>query len=139
MNRTILLLIPLCGILAACAATGPLTCVPYSGPERECSAGQDPNVPHVTINYNSMIVAPPCVRARPGTEMVVNLVPKAKNEAGAARIFPKNAAHTWLNGTNDSNKDEIRIPIPDDLPEGDYWYGFEFNDKCVDPRVHIEL
>ncbi len=139
MTITRLLLISVCGVLAACQTVDTLNCVPYSGPERDCSAGQDPNVPHVTINYNSMIVAPPCVRARPGTEIVVNLVPVVENVAGGARIFPKNEAHDWLEGTNDANKDEIRIPVPGELPEGDYWYGFEFNDKCVDPRVHIEL
>jgi len=142
MNRTILLLIPLCGIFVACGAPepdGPMVCVPYSGPERECRLDQKPNAPHVTINSNRMIVAPPCVRADPGTELVFSLVPTADNEAGAARIFPKNSDHDWLTGTNHDNKDEIRIPVPDEgLPKGDYWYGFEINDKCVDPRVHIE-
>jgi len=141
MNRTRLLLIPLCCIFAACGAPepdGPMVCQPYSGPERECSTGQDPNVPHVTINSESMNVAPPCVRARPGTEFVVNLTPTAKNVAGAARIFPKNEAHDWLVGTNDADKDKITIPVPEELPIGDYWYGFEVNSKCVDPRVHVE-
>lgn len=142
MNKKYLFVILLSFGFVACTTTGPIDpadCVAYSGPMPPCNSMQDPAAPAVTLNTNSLNVTPYCVRARVGSEIVIRLVPVAKNELGDAVVFPKNPADTWLAGTNDTDKDEIRIPVPDELPVGDHDYGFRVNNDCVDPRVHIEL
>ena len=147
MNKTSLLLIPLIFALVACGAPvngvpESMACEPYSGPEPDCqndkSQDETKGAPHVKIHFPSLKVTPACVRASRGAEIVVNLTPKPNNEIGSARIFPK-GENKWPVGTNDPDKDVIRIEVPLDQPLGYYAYGFEVNGKCVDPRVHVEL
>jgi len=146
MYKTSLLLIPLIFALVACAAPDegvpePMACEPYPGPEPDChndkSQDKTKAAPRVKIHFPSLIVTPACVRANRGAEIVVGLTPKPNNEIGSARIFPKDD-NTWPAGTNDPDKDVIRIEVPLDQPTGYYRYGFEVSGKCIDPRVHVE-
>ena len=139
MNRKLLFVLPLSWLLVGCAErTSELVCEEYSGPDVPCNPAQDPQVPHVTLNTNSLRVDPSCVRAKRGTTLVFNLRPKNDNTLGSAKIFPKDKKDTWLKGTNDTDKDYIRIPVPAKLKPGPRDYGFVVSDTCVDPRVAVE-
>jgi len=140
MNRKLLFVLPLSWLLAGCAepTSDESVCEEYTGPEHVCSPEQNPQAPHVNLNAVSLMVNPWCVRANPGTTLVFMLTPKNNNTLGSAKIFPKDEDNTWLKGTNDADKDEIRIPVPATLTPGPRDYGFVVGDKCVDPRVSVE-
>ena len=139
MNRKLLFVLPLSWLLAGCAEpTSESMCEEYSGREQPCNPEQDPQAPHVNLNTESLLVNPWCVRANSGTTLVFMLTPKVNNTLGSAKIFPKDKNDTWLKGTNDTDKDEIRISVPAELKHGPRDYGFVVGDTCVDPRVSVE-
>lgn len=139
MNRKLLFVLTLNWLLAGCAEpTSESMCEEYPGPKPPCNSAQDPQAPHVNLNSESLLVNPWCVRANPGTTLVFMLTPKNNNTLGSAKIFPKNKSNSWLKGTNDIDKDEIRISVPATLEHGPRDYGFVVGDKCVDPRVSVE-
>lgn len=136
MNNKTLFVLLLSGVTMGCVPMVPLTCEPYTGPTPPCTG--DPNAPQVNLNTNSLNATPYCVKAKKGTFIVFRLTPHDKNDLGSVEIFPKNAADTWLAGTNDPFKDLIIVGVPATLEPGTHDFGIKTSDKCVDPRVAVE-
>ena len=134
MNIKLLFVWSLSWIVVGCAAPGP-ECEPYTGPLVPCQG--NPAAPLVTINTNTLVVAPRCVNADPGATIDFRLVPPPNNVLGDAEIFPKDPEDTWLAGMNASDKDRISIPVPEDIEVGERYYGFKTSEKCLDPRVNV--
>ena len=133
MNIKLLFVLSLSWIVVGCAA-GP-ECEPDPSPDVPCQG--NPAAPLVTINTNTLVVAPPCVEANEGTTIEFRLVPVANNVLGDAEIFPKDPEDAWLAGMNASDKDLIFIPVPDEIGDGIRRYGFKTSEKCLDPRVNV--
>jgi len=139
MKKSFLSALPLPLILAACASYGDATevsCVKNVNLSAPCLG--DPRVPTVNLKLKKLETVPACVRANPGTTLVFRLTPKKGLKPESVKIFPKDDANDWLNKTNDTVSDLIIIEIPDDLEPGDYDFGIWTDNKCVDPRVHVE-
>ncbi len=137
MKSRLMLLLPLGFALASCAKPTEVECVEYPG-EKSPKCEGNPQAPEVTLNTQSMLVKPECVRAKVGSTITFRLTPKGANDAGSVKIFPKNPAEKWLNGTNSPDQDEIEIYVDDKLKKGERKYGFRTAKKCVDPRVAVE-
>lgn len=137
MNTKLLLMLLLGLVLASCSKPLKVDCVDYPG-EKLAKCQGDPKVPMVTLNTEAMIVEPECVRAHPEATIKFRIVSKGGNAAGSVKIFPKQAADKWLNGTNTTDKDVIELKVPKGTKKGERAYGFRTADKCVDPRVAVE-
>ena len=139
MNKRTLIVLPISLALAACTSVDPLSglkCSAETGPVPPCKG--DPHNPEVTINTNSWVIAPRCVKANKTSTITFKVVPAADNPLGSTAILPKNVKDTWLIGTNAPESDEISIEVPDWVTMGDHSYGVvKSNGDCLDPRVHV--
>jgi hypothetical protein len=146
MDIRILFVLTLSWMLVACEKPGILDvskCEKYTAVVSACTG--EKNDPKVTINTESLNVAPPNVCAMPGTTLVITVVPPAKNKIGSVAIIPKNPKDAWLTGTNSPDKTKIEILIPNWVSGGEpgvgtnHDYGFVTIDgKCIDPRVNVQ-
>lgn len=134
MNKKLLFVLPLSCLAVGCVALAPGTCKQYT-PPKNCHGKA--KAAFVTLHTNTLKANPGCVKAKDGKTIVFHLVPSSKNAEGSVQITPKNAADTWLTGTNVTNEDYIFIPIPDGV-SGDHDYKFSVTKGgCVDPRVRV--
>ena len=140
MNKIHLCVLPLALLLAAYSGQNvaqDIECTVDESPMPPCLG--DPRTPMVNLNLKKTIETRPlCVRAHPGTTLVFRLTPKKGLELETVEISPKDEAHDWLAGDNDTYEDLIVIRIPEKLALGDYDYSIKTPDKCVDPRVVVE-
>ena len=139
MNKRNFLVLPISLTFIACGGAeemSSLSCEILTGPEPPCAG--DPNNPEVTINTNSWVFTPRCVKANKKQKIVFKLVPVADNPLGSIAIHPKEFKDTWLTGVNSPDKSNIEIIVPDWVALESYNYGvFKSNGDCVDPRVHV--
>ncbi|MBT8137629.1 MAG: hypothetical protein KJO54_11495 [Gammaproteobacteria bacterium] len=156
MNKRILWL-PGAVLLASCATYGPQmnqlgiqspTCDILNVPANCSNPGASgPSAPSVNFNTNpnAMTVAPRNVCANRNATLVFKLTPNNPGgdprPFGSVSVVAKDLSNTWLIGTNNSDREEISIEVPDYVVAGDYEYTLFVNDgnaRCVDPRVHVE-
>ena len=141
MNKRTLLMLPISLMLIACTSIDPLSglkCSAETGPKPPCSG--DPKNPEVTINTNTWVITPRCVKANRTSAITFRVVPAGVNgnPLGSTAILPKNVTDTWLIGTNAPDSAKIRIDVPDWVTTGEYSYGvIKSNGDCLDPRVHV--
>ncbi len=130
-------------LAAACSQGGGKQATTMSFPDscepvryQRCTG--DPNVPHLNMNTQGNIrVNPSNVCANKGETLKFNITPN-NPDRGFVFILPKNPDNTWLFGSNNLNRGEIEIDIPDGIPDGEYEYYVLLDDgRCLDPRVHV--
>lgn len=136
MNKKILFVPALGLMLVGCAPMDPSAC-PMQNSQR-CTG--DPQTPSINVNTQAaqLRANPYCVKAKAGTPLVFRLTPPGNKDEGIVVISPKDPANAWLAGTNDEYQDLIIIKVPEEIPDGNYDYKIETDDKCVDPRVNVD-
>jgi len=96
--------------------------------------------PKVQLNTSGMVATPPnaCVAAGTTVEFTITPDPGVPN---SVEIWPKDAADTWLAGTNSGATDKIVITVPASVPnKTDHNYGWTNHStgRCIDPRVRVD-
>ena len=138
MNKNLSIVLAACVGIAGCPAPGLITTDSCATQRPSTKCNNPPNDAKVNVNRNSLNLSPRSVCVGVGETVEITLTPTAQNELGNAATVPKDAANTWLAQSNSSDKNKIYIPVPDWVPEGDYYYGLIFADgKCIDPRLEV--
>ena len=139
MNKRNFLLLPISLMFIACGGAeqmSALECAKDTGPEPPCAG--DPKNPEVTINTNTWVFTPRCIKANKKEKIVFRLTPAADNPLGSTAIQPKDLKDTWLTGVNSPDEMKIEVMVPDWVALDKYRYGvFKSNGDCFDPRVHV--
>jgi hypothetical protein len=101
----------------------------------------DPQAPTIVVNTQSrnLKASPYCAKAKKGSQLIIRLTPPGGKPLNSVEIIPKNSAHTWLSGTNNTSQDLIIIDVPKDLDDSErYYYGIKTDTGCVDPRIDVK-
>ena len=134
MNKKILLALPMCTLLAACAAPMTKGCKTIKL-DNDCTSSNQV----VNINVASgLTVAPPNACAKRDKDLEFRITPP--NTSTIVATIPKNPADTWLVGVNSPDSGKIEIHIPNTVTVGsdhDYFI-VTTNGYCYDPRIHID-
>ena len=147
MNKKILFVVILSGILVGCPSMPPqlgdgfdkktsvTTCTPYSD---TATCVGDKNNPKVIFDLDSFEFIPKCVNAKKGKRITIDLVSSYEIARRSVTLFPKDEAnYSWLAGTNDPNNRKIKVKVPRAQANGEYYYGIWTEAKCLDPRVNV--
>ena len=114
MNKRYFLIVPISLTFVACGGAeqmSALECAKDTGPEPPCAG--DPKNPEVTINTNTWVFTPRCIKANKKEKIVFRLTPAADNPLGSTAIQPKDLKDTWLTGVN--SPDEMKIEYAGEL------------------------
>jgi hypothetical protein len=162
MKKTILIMIPVASLVAACASTEQMAydgdaVVPGQKPipriefpdcqiidmPVECINPKptDPP-PHININVTAthITVAPKHFCVDPGETVLFQVNgPPALVTKGSVTIFPKVAADPWMYKSNYPDESFIKLTMPATATSGaDYYYAVVTTfGPCIDPRLHV--
>jgi hypothetical protein len=134
------------GTFAVALAEGPCQKVEIADDE-ECRGDSD--YPVVTINTEGkdITVDPLVVCAARGAKVEFRVFPLGAYDLGSILIMPKVIVkvgprakiNTWLLRTNSPDASKIKVGVPRWIETKDYEYSIWLaDDRCVDPRVHVE-
>lgn len=146
MKKTLLVLAPLCCLLAACASTTPsASFIPNcpAGPTADtCPQGPDGrpvpskrNQIKIVVSADDIKVQPPIVCTSPGDTITVTVVGIPTNARVAT--VPKDGADGWILSSR-TGDGTMSIEVPD-VPDGDYsYFAMTSTGKCQDPKIHVD-
>lgn len=137
MKKCILFTLPLSVLAIACAQEGPIQPMECQTMDIGVCQGTPDSPMDININVQSgLTVAPPNVCVRKGKVLDVKVTPPDTKVTVAT--VPKIPANTWMSGINIPDSGGFKIPVPGDLPDGDYDYHIvATNGYCYDPRIHV--
>lgn len=155
MKKTIIMLVPVCCLLSACAAptqtptqTPTLTQTPTPSASFIRNCPQLPTHPvcprernnvKIHITAAGIQVTPPFVCASPGTTITaeVTKVPSVPDDFEAATI-PKDAADWWiLNWRTGEGTMSIDVPVTVTMNTDHPYAAMSSTGQCVDPIFHV--
>ena len=143
MNRTLIVLVPLCCLLAACNSTPPnasfvLNC--RSEPTDVCPPGLDKrNKIKIHVTPAGVMATPPVVCATKGTTVTAT-VTKAESVPDGVLVatVPKDGEDGWVLGA-DNAPGQILIEVPATTDLDDYGYFvLASTGKCLDPIIRVD-
>lgn len=165
MKKTLVFLLPLCWLLAACPATPPSpVAAPTPDPKTPPSESVIPNCPPGQMdracpslpdgtpdpdkrNKIKIVVSAAGVKAKPsvvctssGDTIAVTVVGIPADVDVKAATVPKDGENGWILSmrTGDGTM-SIVVPEEEEVPEGDYGYfAMTSNGKCVDPMIRVD-
>ena len=140
MNKILIPLLPLCCLLAACAAETPRSAFiencPEGPPADRCLGER--NKIKIVVSAAGVMVQPTIVCSGPAESIAVDVV-GIPAHAKVATV-PKDGADGWiLSSRTGEGTMSILVPDEEDVPEGDYGYfAFSSTGKCVDPVIRVD-
>lgn len=148
MNKTLTLLLPLCGLLTACSSMTPsgssvVTDCPPSPPASDCPRGhEDRGRINIEVTPSQVRVSPPIVCADKGgkVEATVRVARGVPNpESVLVATVPKDSTDRWI-GASRTGPGTMEIDVPDSTIVGmQYEYVvMTSTGKCRDPRIHVD-
>jgi hypothetical protein len=140
MNKTLILSVPLCFLLAACESPAPKTqstafipnC-PKVPTNRPCPAQR--NEIRLVVSAGGVDPRPPVVCTSAGDTIAVT-VHGIPDHAKVATV-PKDGVDGWILSSR-TGDGEMSIAVPQGTPGGDYHYfALASTGECVDPVIRI--
>ncbi len=140
MKMTLILSLPLCCLLAACAETPRSAFIencPGGPPADRCPPGLDKrNKINIVVSAVDVKVQPTIVCTSPGDRIAVNVVGIPANAKVAT--VPKDSADGWILSSR-TGDGTMSINVPQGTPEEDYsYFALASTGKCVDPMIRVE-
>lgn len=147
MNKTLTLLLPICWLLAACAAKPPSGSVisncPPGQTARVCPQGPDGhpdpdkrNKIRIVVSAAGVDVKPHVVCAHAGTTITATVVGVPTNAKVAT--VPKDGDDGWILSMR-TGEGTMSIDVPPSTPDGYYGYSaISSTGKCQDPKIHVD-
>lgn len=139
MNKTIFVLVPLCCLLAACAANDqPAPSASFipncpEVPDRPCPGPS--NTIRLVVSAAGIDPRPSRVCVDAGATIEVDVVGIPANAVVAT--IPKDADYGWILNAR-TGQGTMSIVVPGGTPTGDYGYfAMSSTGKCVDPIIHV--
>jgi hypothetical protein len=146
MKKTIIMLVPVCCLLAACAPEKEAMLHPEncpSGPaDRNCPKLPDgtPDPAHLSkvrlvVSAAGINPQPPAVCTNAGDVIKVTVV--GIPDTAIITTAPKDDVNAWILSSR-TGVGDMSIKVPDATPTGDYEYlAITTTGKCVDPIFHV--
>lgn len=136
MNKKLILLLPLCCVLAACAGKPRSAFIencPEGPPADECLG--DRNKVKIVVSARDVKVQPTIVCTSPGDTIAVDVVGIPANAKVAT--VPKDSDDGWILSSR-TGDGAMSIEVPD-VPYKDYpYFAMASTGKCVDPMIRVE-
>jgi hypothetical protein len=138
MNKTLISLLPLCCLLAACAADTPRSAFiencPEEPPADRCMGER--NKIKIIVSARDVRVQPTTVCTSPGETIAVDVV-GIPAHASVATV-PKDGVDGWILKSR-MGDGAMSIMVPQETPYGDYpYFALSSTGKCVDPMIRVE-
>lgn len=139
MNKKLLISL-FAGLLLAGGAVWAqeVECQPMKVKDKDCQG--DKHYPVVRIDTEKKVISPELVCAALESVIEFRVKPPGKTAAGAVAVRAKDAANTWLVGTNYPQKKKIDVLVPEWVTKDkNYGYNIYFEDgSCIDPRINVQ-
>lgn len=137
MNKILIPLLPLCCLLAACAAETPRSAFiencPEGPPADRCLGER--NKIKIVVSAAGVMVQPTIVCSGPAESIAVDVV-GIPAHAKVATV-PKDGADGWILSSR-TGDGVMSITVPQGTPYGDYpYFALSSTGKCVDPVIRI--
>jgi hypothetical protein len=138
MNKSLIFLLPLCCLFAACAADTPRTAFiencPEESPADRCVGER--NKIKIIVSARDVKVEPKMVCTRPGETIAVDVV-GIPAHAKVATV-PKDGTNGWILSSK-TGEGATSIMVPEGTSYGDYsYFALSSTGQCVDPMIRVE-
>jgi hypothetical protein len=137
MNKTLIFLLPLCCLLAACVETPRSAFIENcpEGPPADKCVGERNKI-KIIVSARDVKVQPTTVCTSPGETIAVDVV-GIPAHAKVATV-PKDGADGWILSSR-TGDGAMSIMVPQETPDGDYsYFALSSTGKCLDPMIHVE-